>query len=100
MRCLVFHKDGHGQCVICSCGAHVRPHEWREHIGAAVEALSAKRDAEAAVIEAAKAQLKAADALRTHSCILSFCIHDTKHTRACIGVEEAVTALLALERGA
>jgi hypothetical protein len=55
MRCLVFHADGHGQCVICACGAHVRPHEWREHIGAAVEALAAKRDAEAAVIEAAKA---------------------------------------------
>jgi hypothetical protein len=55
MRCLVFHKDGHGQCVICACGAHVRPHEWREHIGAAVEALSAKRDAEAAVIASAKA---------------------------------------------
>jgi hypothetical protein len=55
MRCLVFHTDGHGQCVICACGAHVRPHEWREHIGVAVEALAAKRDAEAAVIEAAKA---------------------------------------------
>jgi hypothetical protein len=54
-RCLVMHHDGYGQCVICECGAHVRPHEWREHIGAAVEALSAKRDAEAAVIEAAKA---------------------------------------------
>ena len=54
MRCLVFHTDGHGQCVICLCGAHVRPHEWREHIGAAVEALAAKRDAEAAVVEAAK----------------------------------------------
>ena len=55
MRCLVFHKDGHGQCIICACGKHVRPHEWREHIGAAVEALAAKRDAEAAVIAAAKA---------------------------------------------
>jgi hypothetical protein len=55
MRCLVFHTDGHGQCLICACGAHVRPHEWLEHIGAAVEALSAKRDAEAAVIAAAKA---------------------------------------------
>jgi len=57
MRCLVFHTDGHGQCVICACGAHVRPHQWREHIGAAVTALSAKRDAEAAVIEAAKARV-------------------------------------------
>jgi len=54
-RCLVLHADGHGQCVICACVAQVRPHEWREHIGAAVEALSAKRDAEAAVIKAAKA---------------------------------------------
>ncbi len=54
MRCLVFHTDGHGQCVICACGAHVRPHRWREHIGAAVEFLAAKREAEAAVIEAAK----------------------------------------------
>jgi hypothetical protein len=59
MRCLVFHTDGHGQCIICTCGAHVRPHQWREHIGAAVEALSAKRDAEAAVIEAAKALVNA-----------------------------------------
>jgi hypothetical protein len=41
------------QCILCECGAFVRPHEWREHI-AAVEALSAKRDAEAAVVEAAK----------------------------------------------
>lgn len=55
MRCLVLHKDGHGQCIICACGAHVRPHEWREHISFAVTALSVKRDAEAAVIEAAKA---------------------------------------------
>jgi hypothetical protein len=53
-RCLVLHADGHGQCVICACGAHVRPHEWREHIGAAVESLAAKREAEAAVVEAAK----------------------------------------------
>ena len=50
-RCLHVHYEGYG----CECGAEVRPHEWREHIGAAVEALSAKRDAEAAVIEAAKA---------------------------------------------
>ena len=47
-------SDGYIQCILCECGAFVRPHEWREHIGAAVEALSAKRDAEAAVIEAAK----------------------------------------------
>jgi hypothetical protein len=45
------HYEGYG----CECGAEVRPQKWREHIGAAVEALSAKRDAEAAVIEAAKA---------------------------------------------
>jgi hypothetical protein len=56
-RCLVMHHDGYGQCFICACGKHVRPHEWMEHIGAAVEALSAKRDAEAAVIEAAKAMV-------------------------------------------
>ena len=56
-RCLVLHADGQGQCVICACGAHVRPHEWREHISFAVEALSAKRDAEAAVIKAAKAMV-------------------------------------------
>jgi hypothetical protein len=48
-------SDGYIECILCECGAFVRPHEWREHIGAAVEALSAKRDAEAAVIEAAKA---------------------------------------------
>jgi hypothetical protein len=58
---------------------------------------SAHRDAERAVIEAAKAQLKTADALRTHSCILEICIHDKEHTRACIRVEDAVTALRALE---
>jgi hypothetical protein len=56
-RCLVIHRDVYGQCIICACGKHVRPHEWMEHIGAAVEALSAKRDAEAAVIEAAKAMV-------------------------------------------
>jgi hypothetical protein len=54
-RCLHVHYCGYGQCIVCECGAHVRPHKWREHIGAAVEALAAKRDAEAAVIEAAKA---------------------------------------------
>jgi hypothetical protein len=48
-------SDGYIQCILCECGAFVRPHEWREHIGAAVESLSAKRDAEAAVIEAARA---------------------------------------------
>jgi hypothetical protein len=48
-------SDGYIECILCECGAFVRPHEWREHIGAAVEALAAKRDAEAAVIEAAKA---------------------------------------------
>jgi hypothetical protein len=58
-RCLYAHYDGDGQCIICACGEHVRPHEWREHIGAAVEALSAKRDAEAAVIGAAKALVDA-----------------------------------------
>jgi hypothetical protein len=50
-RCLHVHYEGYG----CECGAEVRPHEWREHIGAAAEALAAKRDAEAAVIAAAKA---------------------------------------------
>jgi hypothetical protein len=55
VRCAVMHHDGYGPCIVCECNAHVRPHEWREHIGFAVEALSAKRDAEAAVIEAAKA---------------------------------------------
>ena len=50
-------SDGYIQCILCECGAFVRPHEWRGHIGAAVEALAAKRDAEAAVIEAAKAMV-------------------------------------------
>ena len=54
VRCAVMHHDGYGPCIVCECNAHVRPHEWREHISFAVEALSAKRDAEAAVIEAAK----------------------------------------------
>jgi hypothetical protein len=60
-RCLHVHYEGYG----CECGAEVRPHKWREHIGAAVEALSAKRDAEAAVIAEAKewAQREEADAL-------------------------------------
>lgn len=71
MRCLVFHTDGHGQCIICACGAHVRPHEWREHIGAAVEALAAKRDAEAAVIEAAKA-FAARPSLITEQVLIGF----------------------------
>jgi len=53
--CLVAHYDGYGQYIICACCAHVRPHEWRDHINAAATALAAKRDAEAAVIEAAKA---------------------------------------------
>jgi hypothetical protein len=63
----------------------------------ALDVLWKPPPAQAAVIEAAKAQLKAADALRTHSCILEICIHDKEHTRACIRVEDAVTALLALE---
>ena len=64
-RCMVIHRDVYGQCIICACGKHVRPHEWMEQIGAAVEALSAKRDAEAAVIAEAKewAQREDADAL-------------------------------------
>jgi hypothetical protein len=77
------HQDGYGQCIICSCGKHVRPHEWREHIGAAVEALSAKSEAEAAVIEAAKA----------------FCDAPTERqsTFAEDRLEDAVAALRALE---
>ena len=55
VRCAVMHQDGYGPCIVCECNAHVRPHYWREHISFAVEALAAKRDAEAAVIEAAKA---------------------------------------------
>jgi hypothetical protein len=36
MRCCVYHYDessGQG-CIHCSCGAQVRPHDWREHSGA------------------------------------------------------------------
>jgi hypothetical protein len=55
VRCAVAHQDGYGECIVCECNAYVRPHEWREHISAAVEALATKRDAEAAVIETAKA---------------------------------------------
>jgi hypothetical protein len=76
-------SDGYIQCILCECGAFVRLHEWREHIGAAVEALSAKRDAEAAVIEAAKA------------------LFDSPTTRQWVvaidRLEDAVDALRALE---
>ena len=64
-------SDGYIQCIVCACGAHVRPHEWREHIGAAVEALSAKRDAEAAVIQAAKA-FAARPSLITEQVLIGF----------------------------
>jgi hypothetical protein len=64
-------SDGYIQCILCECGAFVRPHEWREHIGAAVEALSAKRDAEAAVIEAAKA-FAARPSLITEQVLIGF----------------------------
>jgi hypothetical protein len=64
-------SDGYIQCIVCACGAHVRPHEWREHIGAAVTALAAKRDAEAAVIEAAKA-FAACPSLITEQVLIGF----------------------------
>jgi hypothetical protein len=28
-RCLVYHDDGEGGCVICTCGEHHRPSEFR-----------------------------------------------------------------------
>jgi hypothetical protein len=34
LRCLVIHADesaGMG-CIICTCGAHVRPHKWAAHV--------------------------------------------------------------------
>jgi hypothetical protein len=69
--CLVIHHDGHGDCFICTCGAHVRPHQWREHTDAAIMELAAKRDAEAAVIEAAKA-FAARPSLITEQVLIGF----------------------------
>jgi hypothetical protein len=82
-RCLHVHYGGYGQCIVCECGSHVRPHQWREHIGAAVEALSAKRDAEAAVVEAAKA-------LRDSATKRQWAVANDR-------LEDAVDALRALE---
>jgi len=61
----------------------VRPHEWREHIDTAVEALPAKRDAEAAVVEAAKA-------LRDSATKREWAVANDR-------LEDAVDALRALE---
>jgi hypothetical protein len=69
--------------IVCACGKHVRENEWREHIGAAVTALSAKRDAEAAVIEAAKA-------LRDSATKRQWAVANDR-------LEDAVDALRALE---
>ena len=58
--CLVFHGDGGGQCIECTCGVKVRPREWQAHIDAAekedarLKRLARLHEAERAVIEAAK----------------------------------------------
>ena len=61
LRCLVFHGDGDGQCIECTCGVTVRPREWQAHLDAAekedarLKRLARLPEAERAVIEAAKA---------------------------------------------
>ena len=60
LRCLVFHGDGGGQCIQCTCGVTVRPKEWQAHLDAAekedarLKRLARLPEAERAVIEAAK----------------------------------------------
>ena len=57
---LVFHGDGGGQCIRCTCGVTVRPKEWQAHLDAAekedarLKRLARLPEAEKAVIEAAK----------------------------------------------
>ena len=59
LRCLVFHGDGGGQCIQCTCGVTVRPKEWQAHLDAAekedarLKRLARLPEAERAVIEAA-----------------------------------------------
>ena len=61
LRCLVFHGEGGGQCISCTCGVTVRPKEWQAHLDAAekedarLKRLARLPEAEKAVIEAAKA---------------------------------------------
>jgi len=32
-RCLVYHYDGQGSCIICStCGEHIRPMDWKKSV--------------------------------------------------------------------
>ena len=63
LRCLVFHGDGGGQCIQCTCGVTVRPREWQAHLDAAekedarLKRLARLPEAEKAVIEAAKAHI-------------------------------------------
>ena len=42
LRCLVFHGDGGGQCIKCTCGVMVRPKEWQAHL----ELMEQRREAE------------------------------------------------------
>ena len=59
LRCLVFHGEGGGQCISCTCGVTVRPKEWQAHLDAAekedarLKRLARLPEAEKAVIEAA-----------------------------------------------
>jgi hypothetical protein len=95
-RCLHVHYSGYGQCIVCECGAEVRPHQWREHIGAAVESLAAKREAEAAVIEKAKLQSDAGRRWETCTCG-GRCAHEINYEMACSDTDFAVSTLRALE---
>ena len=67
VRCLVFHGDGGGQCIKCTCGVMVRPTEWQAHLDAAekedarLKRTEQRHEAERAVTDAAKAM---ADHLR------------------------------------
>lgn len=60
LRCLVFHGEGGGQCISCTCGVTVRPKEWQAHLDAAekedarLKRTEQRHEAERAVIKAAK----------------------------------------------
>lgn len=30
--CCVYHGDGHGACIKCTCGEWVRPQDWNDHV--------------------------------------------------------------------
>ena len=73
LRCLVFHGEGGGQCISCTCGVTVRPKEWQAHLDAAekedarLKRLARLPEAEKAVIEAAGVMAYAISEIEKHS---------------------------------